>query len=639
MNCEWFGCPYNFKGKYVRCDHGSNPFILLEAVASQDLWIWHVFFGVAGSNNDINVLYNSPLFNDLKTERASEISFVANGITYPWGYYLVNRIYSELATLVKMIPEPVDDDHKRILYKLKQESARKDMEQAFVDVEPRRSSRPHKLPTNLNDFIVEGKVKFGVERVVNYSNLSKENFCYASSLNKSVEPRTYQEAILDVNWVNAMNEEMKALNENQTWTLTDLPAGRKAIGCKWVYKIKYKSNGEIERYKARLVAKGYSQREGIDYEETFSPVVKMVTVRCLIALAVKNKWNLYQLDVNNAFLYGSIEDDVYMSLPQGYFSKSKTKVCKLVKSLYSLKQALRKWNEKLVTILSENGFIQSQSDHSLFIKSKGDLFVALVVYVDDIFLTVNDEEEIQNFKQFLSSKFQIKDLGKLKYFLGIEVLDENNSIVLSQRKHCLELLQEFGMLGCKHVSIPMEANHVMAHAPTKKDPVLTNITGFQKLVGKLIYLSHTRPDIAYFMHCLSQRMHAPLKSNLKDALKVLRYLKGSPGKGIKFTSGLTTSESSGKVTGYSDADWAKCLIIRKSFSGYCIFFNNCLIFWKSKKQATLSKSSTESEYRAMGSTTCEIMWIIKILKDLKINVTLPVSLFCDNKNQKINKLQ
>ncbi|GJS46587.1 ribonuclease H-like domain-containing protein [Tanacetum coccineum] len=366
-----------------------------------------------------------------------------------------------------------------------------------VNMEPRRSSRPHKLPTSLNDFIIEGKVKYGVEKVVNYSTLSKEILYFASSLNKSVKPKTYQEAILDDNWVNAMNEEMEALNRNQTWTLIDLLAGSKPIGCKWVYK--------------------------------------------------------------------------------GYFSKSKTKVCKLVKSLYGLKQAPRKWNEKLVTILSENGFIQSQSDHSLFIKSKGDLFVALLVYVDDIVLTGNDEEEIENFKQFLSSKFQIKDLGKLKYFLGIEVLDENNCLFLSQRKYCLELLQEFGMLGCKPISIPMEANHVTSRVSTEKDPILTNITGFQKLVRKLIYLSHTRPDIAYSVHCLSQCMHAPIKSNLKDALNVLRYLKGSLGKGIKYTSDLTTSDSSGKVVGYSDADWAKCLITRKSVPGYCVFFNNCLI--------------------------------------------------------------
>nr|GEU95260.1 putative reverse transcriptase, RNA-dependent DNA polymerase, Gag-polypeptide of LTR copia-type [Tanacetum cinerariifolium] len=191
-------------------------------------------------------------------------------------------------------------------------------------VAPRRSSRPSRVPQNLNDFVIEGKFKYRVERVVNYSNISKEIFCFTSNLNKSIEPKSYHKSTLDNNYISAMNNEIEALNRNKTWIVTDLPPNRKDIGCKWVYKIKYKSNGEIETYKARLVAKGYSQREGIDYEETFS-LVKMVTVRCLIALVVKNQWDMYQLDVNNAFLYGELEEDVYMTLPQGYFSKSETK--------------------------------------------------------------------------------------------------------------------------------------------------------------------------------------------------------------------------------------------------------------------------------------------------------------------------
>ncbi|GKD49774.1 ribonuclease H-like domain-containing protein [Tanacetum coccineum] len=255
---------------------------------------------------------------------------------------------------------------------------------------------------------------------------------------------------------------------------------------------------------------------------------------------------MYQLDVNSAFLYGELEEDVYMTLSQGYFSKSETKVCKLVKSLYGLKQAPRKWNEKLVLILSEHGFIQSQSDHSLFLKNTNDIFIALLVYVDDIVITGNDSVEINKVKEFLSSKFQIKDLGKLKYFLGIEILEENDGVFISQRKYCLELLQEFGMLACKPISTPMETNHVMAHLPTEKDPLLTNVIGFQKLVGKLIYLTHTRPDISYTVQCLSQRMHAPLKSNLQDALKVLRYLKGSSGKGLRYSSCIQNNTSSVK---------------------------------------------------------------------------------------------
>ncbi|KAJ0534339.1 putative RNA-directed DNA polymerase [Helianthus annuus] len=215
----------------------------------------------------------------------------------------------------------------------------------------RKSSIKVSFPQRFNDFVVEGKVKYGIEKVVNYANLSVENLCLVSSLNKSVEPNSYNEAIKDPRWIEAMNNEMEALYRNNTWVVVDLPKGRKPIGCKWVYKIKYKANGEIERYKARLVAKGFNQREGIDFGETFSPVVKMVTVRIVLKLAVNNGWPLYQLDINNAFLYGSLSEEVYMSLPQGYFSNDKNKVCKLVKSLYGLKQAPRKWNEKLTSVL------------------------------------------------------------------------------------------------------------------------------------------------------------------------------------------------------------------------------------------------------------------------------------------------
>ncbi|GJX64295.1 ribonuclease H-like domain-containing protein [Tanacetum coccineum] len=244
----------------------------------------------------------------------------------------------------------------------------------------------------------------------------------------------------------------------------------------------------------RLVAKGFSQREGIDYDETFSPVVKKSIVRCLIVVAVKNKWPLFQLDVNNTFLYGELEEP----------KSNENKVCKLKKSLYGFKQAPRKWNKKLVGVLSECGFTQSLNDHSLFVKSFDNVFIALLVYVDDIIISGNDVNEINMFKSFLSSKFQIKDLGKLKYFLGIKVFECGNDICLNQSKYCIELLHEFGMLGCKPTSVPMEPNTMLNFKVRDDDPALDNITGYQKLVGKLIYLTHTRPDIAYSVHYLSQ---------------------------------------------------------------------------------------------------------------------------------------
>ncbi|GJS10156.1 putative RNA-directed DNA polymerase [Tanacetum coccineum] len=412
------------------------------------------------------------------------------------------------------------------------------------------------------------------------------------------EPSSYEEAMNDINWVNAMNEEMNALYENKTWDITDLPLNRKPIGCKWVYRIKYKSNGEVERYKARLVAKGFGQKEGIDYEETFSPVVKMTTVR------------------------------LYMVPPPGFFNSNETKVCKLKKSLYGLKQAPRQWNHKLTEALFEGGFVQSKNDHSLFIKNKGNVSLYLLVYVDDLVITGNDIKEIESFKSFLKNKFKIKDLGELKYFLGIEVLKTETGLCLSQRKYCLELLHEFGLLACRPIMTPLPENIVLSHKESDSDKFLTNITSYQKLVGKLIYLTHTRPDISYFVHCLSQHMHAPLRSHFDIALRVLKYLKLAPGLGVNFSK----RKGDCLVTAFSDSDWAKCPVTRKSVSGYCVLINDNLVSWKSKRQATLSKSSAKAEYRCMASTTCEVMWIVKIMQDFGLHNLLPVSLYCDNKS-------
>ncbi|KAJ9538263.1 LOW QUALITY PROTEIN: hypothetical protein OSB04_030996 [Centaurea solstitialis] len=474
-----------------------------------------------------------------------------------------------------------------------------------ISTKQRKSDRISNLPKRFDDFVIVGKVKYGIEKVVNYASLCKDNYCFISNLNKSVEPSNYTEASKDSNWVNAMNEEMEALHRNGTWDLTELPTNRKPIGCKWVYKIKYK---------ARLVAKGYSQREGLDYEETFSPVVKMVTVRCLIAIAVQNSWPLFQLDINNAFLYGDLNEEVYMSLPEGIILLM---IQELIKSLYGLKQAPRQWYEKLSNCLIEFGFVQNPSDYSLFTLSRNKVFLALLVYVDDIVITGNNHTEIH------------KDLGELQFFMGIEILKTEFGLCMSQRKYCLELLNDFGYQGCKPIKTPMDMNLIVTDttesASKSSDTLLVDVSGFQRLIGRLIYLLATRPDISFVVHCLSQFMHAPRKSHLNLALRVMRYLKQSPGKGISFSP-----SSEFKLCGFVDSDWGKCLSSRRSVSGYCLFLGNCLISSKSKKQSTVSRSSSESEYRAMAVVTCEIVWILNILNCLNVNDLIPVPLYCDN---------
>ncbi|XP_071688695.1 uncharacterized mitochondrial protein AtMg00810-like [Rutidosis leptorrhynchoides] len=318
-----------------------------------------------------------------------------------------------------------------------------------------------------------------------------------------------------------------------------------------------------------------------------------------------------------------------MTLPEEFFSKDDKRVCKLVKSLYGLKQAPRKWNEKFCDALYEYGFVKSVNDYSLFVKFTSNACIYLLVYVDDIVITGSSLKDIQDCKTYLSTKFKIKDLGNLEYFLGIELVNNDSGVCLSQRKYILEVISEFGMLTNKPVATPMESGIVFAnlHEHSRYDYLLDNISEYQKLVGKLIYIALTRPDIAYTVHCLSQHMHSPLASHLKAAMRILKYLRETPGKGI-FLSKYDRYD----LSAFVDSDYGKCSFSRKSVTGFCVFLGKSLISWKSKKQSTISRSSAETEYRALAYVTCEIIWILKILKDLNVKTNLPVKIFRDYKS-------
>lgn len=251
-----------------------------------------------------------------------------------------------------------------------------------------------------------------------------------------------------------MQQELDALAHNHTWDLVPLPLGKKPIGSKWVYKVKLRSDGTLERHKARLVAQGYNQKYGIDYHDTFSPVVKITTVRCLLALAAYRKWPLFQLDVNNAFLHGDLFEEVYMKIPDGLLAPS-NHVCRLNKSLYGLKQSSRQWFARLTTEMLNQGFVSSHSDSSLFLKKTSTCFTIAAIYVDDIILTGNNISDIQSLKSHLHRIFSIKDLGKLHYFLGLEVTYLNDGIALTQRKFTNELLRDCGITDFHKVATPL----------------------------------------------------------------------------------------------------------------------------------------------------------------------------------------
>jgi hypothetical protein len=498
----------------------------------------------------------------------------------------------------------------------------------------RKSTRSTTIPSYLQDYHChlastttppKPTVLYPIAETLSYSHLSPTHKAYTIAITAPVEPRFYHEAVTSSHWCQAMEKELEALEANHTWDLTTLPAGKHPIGCKWVYKIKFKSDGSIERYKARLVAKGYNQLEGIDYAETFSPVAKLVTVRCFVALAAAKGWFLTQLDVNNAFLHGELEEEVFMSLPPG-FKKSQGSspnlVCKLTKSLYGLKQASRQWFSKFSSTILAHGFKQSKCDYSLFTKIDGSIFIGLLVYVDDILIASNDPASVTLLTTFLDTHFKLKDLGPAKYFLGLELARSQKGISLCQRKYALDILQDSGFLGSKPVKIPMEQ-----HLKLSRDqgPLLPDPSAYRRLIGRLLYLTLTRPDIAYSISCLSQFMSAPRIPHLQAAHRVLQYLKGSPGQGLFFPSATALT-----LKGFCDSDWAGCPDTRRSLTGFCIFLGDSLISWRSKKQTVVSRSSAEAEYRAMSIATCELTWLLSLLQDFCIPHPSASVLFCDN---------
>ena len=356
------------------------------------------------------------------------------------------------------------------------------------------------------------------------------------------------------------------------------------------------------------MAKGYTQIDGIDYNEIFAPVAKLTTVRTLLAVAVAKSWELHQLDVHNAFLHGDLDEEVYMTPPPGYLSSTDNRVCHLRKSLYGLKQASRQWFAKFSNAIIQFGFTQSKADTSLFIHYQGTTFTALLVYVDDVIIASNNSAHTKALKAYLDAWFHIKDLGPLKYFLGLEVARSPDGIVLSQRKYALDILQEAGLLGSKPSAFPMEQNHKLA---LDNSVILNNPEAYRRLIGRLIYLTITRPDICYSFHILSQFMHQPRHGHWEAAIRVLRYLKSAPGQGI-----FLPSKSDLQLHAYCDSDWASCPI-----TGYFITLGSSPISWKTKKQTIVSRSSAEAEYRSMANTACELIWLRTLLRDLMVPIS------------------
>ncbi|KAK4411628.1 Retrovirus-related Pol polyprotein from transposon RE1 [Sesamum angolense] len=375
----------------------------------------------------------------------------------------------------------------------------------------RRSHRQHVPPHWLQDFVCNHISS--CPHLCDILSFSSAHMLFLAQVNAVQEPKSFLEATKHAHWREAMGKEIEALERNDTWDLTELPKGKEAIGSRWVYKVKLNQDGSVDRFKARLVAKGYTQIEGVDYFDSFSPVAKTVTVRLFIAIATAYSWPILQLDVNNAFLHGQLDEEVYMTPPEGY----------------------------------EKAHPGSSIDD----------LVAVKTYLDDL--------------------FTIKDLGHAKYFLGLELARSSHGTYVTQHKYLQDIVHDCHLQDAKAAATPLPPGLKL---DTDSGALLESPDRYRRLIGRLLYLGFSRPDISFAVQQLN---------------------------------------------------WASCVDSRRSLTGYCIFLGDSLVSWKKKKQPTVSRSSAEAEYRSMGTTVCELLWISYLLHEFGISVTSPIPFHCDNK--------
>jgi hypothetical protein len=435
-------------------------------------------------------------------------------------------------------------------------------------------------------------------------------------------PKTYRGALADPNWRDAMCEEFAALQANDTWSLVPRPAGTNVVTGKWVFRHKFLPDGALDRYKARWVLRGFTQQHGVDYGETFSPVIKPATVRTVLSVALSHDWPIHQMDVKNAFLHGTLTETVYCEQPSGFVDSSHPDyVCRLNKSLYGLKQAPRAWYSRFASYITSVGFIGARSDTSLFIYRHGADTAYLLLYVDDIVLTASSDVLLRHIIDLLHHEFAMKDLGDLHHFLGLSVTRRTDGLFLCQRQYILDILARAGMVDCKPCTTPVDTCAKLS----SDGPPVENATHYRGLAGALQYLTFTRPDIAYAVQQVCLFMHDPREPHLALVKRILRYLKGTLDHGLQLHRSPVTS-----LVAYSDADWAGCPDTRRSTSGYGVFLGDNLVSWSSKRQHTVSRSSAEAEYRAVANAVAETCWLRQLLQELHQPVQKATLIYCDN---------
>jgi hypothetical protein len=440
-------------------------------------------------------------------------------------------------------------------------------------------------------------------------------------------------------WQQAMMDEVKALNDRDVWELVDCPKNRKSIKCRWVYAIK--SDG---RKRARLVAKGFPQIPGIDFEDTFSPVAQFETVRLLLATAALDNWEIEALDVKTAFLYGALDEELYMDQPPGYIkSGQEGKVYRLKKALYGLKQASLAWNKAANESLEQLGFKRLISDAGIYTIQNDMTIIIVILYVDDVLFMGNNYKLLMDKKKLFMKKWECRDLGQISEYLGMKIQRDrkNKTLTIDQIDYAKKVVQRFGQENCHNVATPLPGGYKpKSNSPLKRDgspnpnykkATPQDVHQYQSIIGSLLYLTlGTRPDIAYAVILMSQYMVNPSKEHINKALHIVKYVKSTINAKIVYNKG----EREGLV-GYADADWGTCQDTGKSLTAYLIKLAGAPVSWVSRKQKTVALSSTEAEYMSMTDAIKQLAWIKSLYGELGFTVN-NIELNIDNQGAIFN---
>lgn len=476
--------------------------------------------------------------------------------------------------------------------------------------------RTIKPPKHLNDYIVYN---------------ARESECLTVSKGPNKEPSTVREALMSEEaemWKQAMEEEIGNLQRAQTWELVPRPPNTKVITSRWIFRKKRDNEGKCIKFKARLVARGYQQLPGVDFSETYSPVIKLKSIRTLLAIAVEKDFDVHQMDITAAYLNGTLEEDVFMTQPEGCAEKNKEHlVCHLKKSLYGLKQSGRVWNSCLDRFLTSYGLKRSNADPCIYYDCEAGIIIG--VYVDDL-LIIGKLEKIDAFKGEIKKHFVAKDLGPASQILSMQVTKEDGgSITLDQTSYVDEILHTFKMNDAKPAATPLDPSIKYSYAndqeweKVKED---SKMIPYRQAVGSLLYLAcGSRPDLSYPSTYMSQFSERPTAEHWRGIKHILRYLKGTKFRKLRF------QKTGKKLQAYSDADWGGDIIDRKSFNGYVILLAGGPVSWSSKKQTSVALSSTEAEYISMCHAAKEILWFKNLLNEICPNlVDTPQKILADN---------